>query len=160
MAVRTSRTRSALGLRSRNPRDARCPSSVKGQRWGFTRCPKARSAPCPGTLRPALERSSRDPGLSSCPVPGDRVCFLSCASRAREQHPFPGRYLSTRVGTAVISSTLLSDFQEISTSVHYRLQHRVQVPAEGLCPQHLLPAPPHGLTQPSTATARHPRALG
>ncbi|NWV79392.1 AGRD2 protein, partial [Dasyornis broadbenti] len=37
------------------------------------------------------------------------------------------KYLSTTVGTAVISSTLLSDYQEISTSVHYRLQHRVQV---------------------------------
>ncbi|NXB52746.1 AGRD2 protein, partial [Leucopsar rothschildi] len=32
---------------------------------------------------------------------------------------------------AVISSTLLSDFQEISTSVRYRLQHRVQVPPRG-----------------------------
>ncbi|NXM10973.1 AGRD2 protein, partial [Ploceus nigricollis] len=38
------------------------------------------------------------------------------------------KYLSTTVGTAVISSTLLSDSQEISTSVRYRLQHRVQVP--------------------------------
>ncbi|NXD39636.1 AGRD2 protein, partial [Copsychus sechellarum] len=36
--------------------------------------------------------------------------------------------LRTAVGTAVISSTLLSDFQEISTSVRYRLQHRAQVP--------------------------------
>ncbi|NXC72624.1 AGRD2 protein, partial [Anhinga anhinga] len=36
------------------------------------------------------------------------------------------RYLSTTVGTAVISSTLLSDYQEISTSVRYRLQHRIQ----------------------------------
>ncbi|NWR00432.1 AGRD2 protein, partial [Paradoxornis webbianus] len=35
------------------------------------------------------------------------------------------KYLSTTVGTAVISSTLLSDLQEISTSVRYRLQHRV-----------------------------------
>ncbi|NXK62423.1 AGRD2 protein, partial [Sylvietta virens] len=39
------------------------------------------------------------------------------------------RYLSTTVGTAVISSAVLSDFQEISMSVRYRLQHRVQVPA-------------------------------
>ncbi|NWV33348.1 AGRD2 protein, partial [Grantiella picta] len=38
------------------------------------------------------------------------------------------KYLSTTVGTAVISSALLSDYQEISTSVRYRLQHRVQVP--------------------------------
>ncbi|NWR53120.1 AGRD2 protein, partial [Regulus satrapa] len=38
------------------------------------------------------------------------------------------RYLSTTVGTAVISSALLTDYQEISTSVSYRLQHRVQVP--------------------------------
>ncbi|KAM4889864.1 adhesion G protein-coupled receptor D2 [Sylvia borin] len=36
------------------------------------------------------------------------------------------KYLSTAVGTAVISSTLLSEHQEISTSVRYRLQHRVQ----------------------------------
>ncbi|NXE36221.1 AGRD2 protein, partial [Ptilorrhoa leucosticta] len=36
------------------------------------------------------------------------------------------KYLSSPVGTAVISSTLLSDYQEISTSVRYRLQHRVQ----------------------------------
>ncbi|NXH78863.1 AGRD2 protein, partial [Hydrobates tethys] len=38
------------------------------------------------------------------------------------------KYLSTTVGTAMISSALLSDYQEISTSVRYRLQHRVQVP--------------------------------
>ncbi|NWV14765.1 AGRD2 protein, partial [Ptilonorhynchus violaceus] len=42
------------------------------------------------------------------------------------------KFLSTTVGTAVISSTLLSGYQEISTSVRYRLQHRVQVPPEGL----------------------------
>ncbi|XP_061867941.1 adhesion G-protein coupled receptor D2 [Colius striatus] len=36
------------------------------------------------------------------------------------------RYLSTTVGTALISSALLSDYQEISTSVRYHLQHRVQ----------------------------------
>ncbi|NWR33623.1 AGRD2 protein, partial [Tachuris rubrigastra] len=36
------------------------------------------------------------------------------------------KYLSTAVGTAVISSTLLHDYQEISTSVRYRLQHRAQ----------------------------------
>ncbi|NWI06400.1 AGRD2 protein, partial [Tichodroma muraria] len=34
------------------------------------------------------------------------------------------KYLSTTVGTAVISSTVLSDYQEISTSVSYHLQHR------------------------------------
>ncbi|NXP71099.1 AGRD2 protein, partial [Ramphastos sulfuratus] len=38
------------------------------------------------------------------------------------------KYLTTTVGTAVISSSLLSDYQEISTSVHYHLKHRVQVP--------------------------------
>ncbi|NWX16408.1 AGRD2 protein, partial [Aegotheles bennettii] len=38
------------------------------------------------------------------------------------------KYLSTTVGTAVISSTLLSDYQEVSMAVHYRLQHHVQVP--------------------------------
>ncbi|NXM40824.1 AGRD2 protein, partial [Gymnorhina tibicen] len=36
------------------------------------------------------------------------------------------KYLSTTVGTAVISSALLSGSQEISTAVRYRLQHRVQ----------------------------------
>ncbi|KYO23490.1 adhesion G-protein coupled receptor D2 isoform B [Alligator mississippiensis] len=36
------------------------------------------------------------------------------------------RYVSTRVGTAVISSALLSDYQEIRTAVRYRLQHRAQ----------------------------------
>ncbi|NXI73067.1 AGRD2 protein, partial [Anseranas semipalmata] len=41
------------------------------------------------------------------------------------------KYLSTAVGTAVISSTLLSDYQEISTSVRYRLQHRIEVPRQG-----------------------------
>lgn len=48
------------------------------------------------------------------------------------------------MGTAVISSTLLSDQQEISTSVRYRLQHRVQVPGGGAG------------TQLSTATAHGP----
>ncbi|NXO82709.1 AGRD2 protein, partial [Sitta europaea] len=38
------------------------------------------------------------------------------------------KFLSATVGTAVISSTLLSGYQEISTSVSYRLQHRAQVP--------------------------------
>ncbi|NXC20117.1 AGRD2 protein, partial [Corythaeola cristata] len=42
------------------------------------------------------------------------------------------KYLGTMVGTAVISSTLLSDYQEISTSVRYHLQHHVQVPWGGL----------------------------
>ncbi|NXD24497.1 AGRD2 protein, partial [Spelaeornis formosus] len=41
------------------------------------------------------------------------------------------KLLSTAVGSAVISSTLLSDFQEISASVRYRLQHRAQVPQRG-----------------------------
>ncbi|XP_054249214.1 adhesion G-protein coupled receptor D2 [Indicator indicator] len=36
------------------------------------------------------------------------------------------KYLTTTVGTAVISSSLLSDYQEISTSVHYHLEHRVE----------------------------------
>ncbi|KFO82578.1 putative G-protein coupled receptor 144, partial [Cuculus canorus] len=38
------------------------------------------------------------------------------------------KYWSTVVGTAVISSTVLSEDQEISTSVHYQLQHHIQVP--------------------------------
>nr|XP_025956658.1 adhesion G-protein coupled receptor D2 [Dromaius novaehollandiae] len=36
------------------------------------------------------------------------------------------KYLSTTVGTAVISSALLSDYQEISTSVRYHLQHHTE----------------------------------
>ncbi|XP_066836676.1 adhesion G-protein coupled receptor D2 isoform X2 [Anser cygnoides] len=36
------------------------------------------------------------------------------------------KYLRTAVGTAVISAALLSDDQEISTSVRYRLQHRIE----------------------------------
>ncbi|NWH50697.1 AGRD2 protein, partial [Fregata magnificens] len=43
------------------------------------------------------------------------------------------KYLSTMVGTAVISSALLSDYQEISTSVRYRLQHRVQWMVISMC---------------------------
>ncbi|KFW87434.1 putative G-protein coupled receptor 144, partial [Manacus vitellinus] len=44
------------------------------------------------------------------------------------------KYVSTAVGTAVISSTLLCNYQEISTSVRYRLQHRAQVPGRGCAP--------------------------
>ncbi|XP_064027121.1 adhesion G-protein coupled receptor D2 [Pogoniulus pusillus] len=36
------------------------------------------------------------------------------------------KYMTTTVGTAVISSSLISDYQEISTSVRYQLEHRVQ----------------------------------
>ncbi|NXL17921.1 AGRD2 protein, partial [Setophaga kirtlandii] len=36
------------------------------------------------------------------------------------------KHLGTSVGTAVISATLLSDQQEISAAVRYRLQHRAQ----------------------------------
>ncbi|NWX45176.1 AGRD2 protein, partial [Steatornis caripensis] len=43
------------------------------------------------------------------------------------------KYLSTTVGTAVISSALLSDYQEISTSVRYHLQHRVQWMVISMC---------------------------
>ncbi|KFQ55304.1 putative G-protein coupled receptor 144, partial [Pelecanus crispus] len=43
------------------------------------------------------------------------------------------KYLSTTVGTAVISSALLSDYQEISTSVRYRLQHRAQRVVISMC---------------------------
>ncbi|XP_051492961.1 adhesion G-protein coupled receptor D2 isoform X2 [Apus apus] len=57
-------------------------------------------------------------------------CLSGAGSSAAPQHPAaPGgaqEYLSTAVGTALISSTVLSDYQEISTSVRYRLQHHVQ----------------------------------
>ncbi|KAM6430956.1 adhesion G protein-coupled receptor D2 isoform 2-T2 [Liasis olivaceus] len=36
------------------------------------------------------------------------------------------RHLSTQVGTSIISSSLVSDYEEVSTSVRYRLRHRVQ----------------------------------
>ncbi|NXN33868.1 AGRD2 protein, partial [Nycticryphes semicollaris] len=54
---------------------------------------------------------------------GGNTVFQDVAASDRGQ-----KYLSTTVGTAVISSALLSDYQEISTSVRYRLQHRIQVP--------------------------------
>ncbi|XP_015278488.1 PREDICTED: adhesion G-protein coupled receptor D2 [Gekko japonicus] len=37
------------------------------------------------------------------------------------------RYLSTQVSSSIISSTVVSDYEEISTSVRYRLQHQAQV---------------------------------
>ncbi|NXF70812.1 AGRD2 protein, partial [Sclerurus mexicanus] len=43
------------------------------------------------------------------------------------------KYVSTTVGTAVISSTLLGDHQEISTAVRYRLQHRAQWVVISMC---------------------------
>ncbi|NXC42487.1 AGRD2 protein, partial [Penelope pileata] len=43
------------------------------------------------------------------------------------------KYLSTAVGTAIISSSLLSDYQELSTSVRYRLQHRAQWVVISMC---------------------------
>ncbi|NXJ87831.1 AGRD2 protein, partial [Corythaixoides concolor] len=43
------------------------------------------------------------------------------------------KYLGTTVGTAVISSALLSDYQEISTSVRYHLQHHVQWMVISIC---------------------------
>ncbi|NXH35033.1 AGRD2 protein, partial [Myiagra hebetior] len=49
------------------------------------------------------------------------------------------KYLGTTVGTAVISSTLLSDYQEISTSVRYRLQHRVDFHVFSLFLLHVSP---------------------
>ncbi|NWU93642.1 AGRD2 protein, partial [Upupa epops] len=58
----------------------------------------------------------------------------------------PGRgqkLLATSVGTAIISSALLSDYQDISTSVRYRLQHRVQLDAN-LCAFSLLRSPDAG----------------
>nr|XP_056716086.1 adhesion G-protein coupled receptor D2 [Euleptes europaea] len=45
------------------------------------------------------------------------------------------RYLSTQVGSSIISSTVVSDYEEISTSVRYRLRHQAQV--QGL-PEQLL----------------------
>ncbi|XP_028571058.2 adhesion G protein-coupled receptor D2 isoform X3 [Podarcis muralis] len=36
------------------------------------------------------------------------------------------RYLSTQAGSSIISSSLVSDYEEISTAVRYRLWHRVQ----------------------------------
>ncbi|NXH00761.1 AGRD2 protein, partial [Loxia leucoptera] len=59
-------------------------------------------------------------------------CLSSGAVSRDTAAPAGGqKYLGTTVGTAVISATLLSQHQEISASVRYRLQHRVQV-APGL----------------------------
>ncbi|NXW58619.1 AGRD2 protein, partial [Eurystomus gularis] len=64
-------------------------------------------------------------------------CLSGAGSRAgsRDAAASDGgeKYLTTTVGTAVISSTLLSDYQEISTSVRYRLQHRVQWMVISVC---------------------------
>ncbi|XP_015734911.1 adhesion G-protein coupled receptor D2 isoform X1 [Coturnix japonica] len=60
--------------------------------------------------------------LQRClPGPGSSAAFQDEAASDGGQ-----KYLSTAVGTAVISSTVLSDYQEISTSVRYRLQHHSQ----------------------------------
>ncbi|NWY93138.1 AGRD2 protein, partial [Loxia curvirostra] len=56
-------------------------------------------------------------------------CLSSGAVSRDTAAPAGGqKYLGTTVGTAVISATLLSQHQEISASVRYRLQHRAQVP--------------------------------
>ncbi|NXO50118.1 AGRD2 protein, partial [Aramus guarauna] len=64
-------------------------------------------------------------------------CLSSAGSSAVFQDTIASdggqKYLSTTVGTAVISSALLSDYQEISTSVRYRLQHRVQWMVFSMC---------------------------
>ncbi|XP_053940549.1 adhesion G-protein coupled receptor D2 isoform X2 [Cuculus canorus] len=57
-------------------------------------------------------------------------CLAGAGSSAVFQDVSPDggqKYWSTVVGTAVISSTVLSEDQEISTSVHYQLQHHIQV---------------------------------
>ncbi|NWI93650.1 AGRD2 protein, partial [Pitta sordida] len=48
-------------------------------------------------------------------------------------------YVSTAVGTAVISSTLLGDHQEMPTSVQYRLRHRVNFHVFSLVLLHVSP---------------------
>ncbi|NXS62783.1 AGRD2 protein, partial [Brachypteracias leptosomus] len=61
-----------------------------------------------------------------------QLCLSSPASQDVAASDGGQKSLTTMVGTAVISSTLLSDYQELSTSVWYHLQHRAQVPEEGL----------------------------
>ncbi|KFO87517.1 putative G-protein coupled receptor 144, partial [Buceros rhinoceros silvestris] len=61
------------------------------------------------------------------------------------------KYLTTMVGTAVISSALLSDHQEISTSVRYHLQHRVQGMVISTCSVFLLHVSPDAGGMWSTA---------
>ncbi|XP_044295663.1 adhesion G-protein coupled receptor D2 [Varanus komodoensis] len=46
------------------------------------------------------------------------------------------RYLSTQVGSSLISSTLVSDYEEVSTAVRYRLRHRAQGPVQPACWEH------------------------
>ncbi|NXL56512.1 AGRD2 protein, partial [Chordeiles acutipennis] len=57
-------------------------------------------------------------------------CLSGAGSRAAVQATTASdrgeKSLSTVVGTAIISSSLLSDYQEMSTSVRYHLQHRIQ----------------------------------
>ncbi|NXS39731.1 AGRD2 protein, partial [Balaeniceps rex] len=64
----------------------------------------------------------------SLPGTGSSAVFQDMAASDGGQ-----KYLRTTVGTAVISSALLSDYQEISTSVRYRLQHRVQWMVISMC---------------------------
>ncbi|XP_043386628.1 adhesion G-protein coupled receptor D2 isoform X1 [Chelonia mydas] len=68
-------------------------------------------------------------GYSSlqCFLAGSRTVFQDGATSDGGR-----RYLSTQVGSAIISSVLRSDYQEISTSVRYRLQHRTQDPPDKL----------------------------
>ncbi|XP_039586577.1 adhesion G-protein coupled receptor D2 [Passer montanus] len=59
-------------------------------------------------------------------------CLSGASAASREPagpeggHKSPSTAVGTAVGTAVISCTLLSGHQEISASVRYRLQHRLQ----------------------------------
>uniref|UniRef100_A0A8C6Y032 Adhesion G protein-coupled receptor D2 n=1 Tax=Naja naja TaxID=35670 RepID=A0A8C6Y032_NAJNA len=53
---------------------------------------------------------------------GRRSCHPACYTPL-----FLLRHLSTQVASSIISSSLVSNYEEISTSVRYRLRHRVQV---------------------------------
>uniref|UniRef100_A0A8C3RVB3 Adhesion G protein-coupled receptor D2 n=1 Tax=Chelydra serpentina TaxID=8475 RepID=A0A8C3RVB3_CHESE len=106
----------------------------------------------PAPQRRALARTAGRASLSGEPSGGFFHCLSSGLSRVTAIHTWYGysslqcflpgssavfqdvavlsvpRYLSTQVGSAIISSALRSDYQEISTSVRYRLQHRTQSP--------------------------------
>ncbi|KAJ6652855.1 hypothetical protein lerEdw1_010573 [Lerista edwardsae] len=51
------------------------------------------------------------------------VCACACLSVRLSVCPSLPRHLRTQVGSAIISSTLMGDFEEISTAVRFRLQH-------------------------------------
>ncbi|XP_015683156.1 adhesion G-protein coupled receptor D2, partial [Protobothrops mucrosquamatus] len=60
--------------------------------------------------------------LDAIEIPAEEVERLRVRGKVMDD----GRHLSTQVASSIISSSLVSNYEEISTSVQYRLRHRVQ----------------------------------